>query len=71
MGLTSHRYEIGCSYCGVVSYERNFNDALAKAKHEATRHNGANETIRIGNLLARHGAPELWDINGNVLKYRS
>ena len=71
MGLANHRYEISCSYCGVISYAGTLAEALRDAQHAATRHNGANESVKVFNVMAHWNAPELWDITGKVLQHRT
>jgi hypothetical protein len=64
------RFTIGCSYCGFLTTEKTFTEALENARKLALRHKGADEKITIFDRLAQRGVCNTWDIEGHCLGYK-
>ena len=64
------RFTIDCSYCGFLTTEKTFAEALETARRLALRHKGSDEKITIFDRLAQRGACNTWDIEGHCLGYK-
>jgi len=69
MGLMQ-RYEISCTYCGVVCHDETLEAALRTARYQEGRHNEKGEAIRVFDRMAHHGKPHLWTPSGRVMGRR-
>ena len=56
------RYEIGCSFCGFLSTEKNLASAMQTAKSYLASHPRPDERIHIYDRMAHQGAWVLWEV---------
>jgi len=64
---TSYRFQVSCSYCGMLESFTNFNDAVTYAnKMQKTQHNNPCENVEVFDLLAHSGKPDLFDYLGDI-----
>lgn len=59
-----YRYQITCSYCGLIGTEKSKEEAFETAKRLKERHNTEDEEIEVFDLMAQRGTCELWTIDG-------
>ena len=68
--MTVHdRFQVGCSYCGHLSAHQTRNAATVALWNLSGRHATCGK-LTIFDVMARRGAPELWDARGYVLELR-
>ncbi len=67
---TDNRFQIICSYCGLLSSTTKLFDAIRTATRAKERHSSPEETIEIFDLLAHTGRPELYTHTGKPITYK-
>lgn len=60
------RYQLGCECCGFIWAWPRFEQAAGKALEIESRH----QAVTIFDTMARHGQPQLWAANGDILEIR-
>lgn len=68
--LTKDRFQISCSYCGLIGTEKSLSAALQSAKRLKEKHNTEVEVIEIFDSMAQKGTCELWDVDGHCIGYK-
>ncbi|HUS04449.1 MAG TPA: SAP domain-containing protein [Dehalococcoidia bacterium] len=66
----SDRFTIDCSYCGFLTSEKTFKEALETAGRLKLRHQSKGEKIAIFDRLAQRGACNTWDAEGHCIGYK-
>ncbi len=66
----SDRFTIDCSYCGFLTSERTFREALETAGRLKLRHKARDEKITIFDRLAQQMVCNTWDVEGHCIGYK-
>ena len=66
------RYEVSDPLCGWVDAEMTHHRAIETAAYHEARHIRESDPtmVTVYDVMARRGAPHLWDTSGKVLAYR-
>jgi len=64
------RFQITCSYCGLLATETKLANALERAKSLQKKHSSKDEKVEVFDVMAKVGACELWDPEGHCLAYK-
>ena len=65
------RFQVTCSICGYLVGERSLGEAIHTANFANMKHNSENEHIEIYDIMAHIGKPELYDVDGEVIRIRT
>jgi len=64
------RFQITCSYCGLLTTETKLANALERAKALQKKHSSKDEKVEVFDVMAKVGACELWDPEGHCLGHK-
>jgi len=71
MPLTQWRFQVSCKDCGQVGYtQRTRAEALEVANLHAERSPECCDRVTVVDLMARHGAVNVWHPSGYALEQR-
>jgi len=68
--IVHDRFQITCSYCGLLGTEARLAEALERAKALQKKHSSQDEKVEVFDVMAKFGACELWDPEGHCLAHR-
>ena len=72
MGYTvDDRFQVSCSICGYLTSERTLKEAIHTARFADMKHHSENEHIEIYDIMAHMGKPELYNVDGEVIRTRT
>ena len=71
MSEPGHRFEISCSYCGVLDHYRKLDGAIEQAKYFKEFPHEACEDVMVFDRMAHRGKPELYNVDGSVRSIRN
>ena len=67
---TRERFTVGCDWCGHLDGFKSYRDAHEYAESIWHNHLECPGVIRVFDIMAHQGQPEMWDVNGFIIRHK-